>query len=152
MDWWWGECPYSTKTREVLGNPSPPPSTLETYLELRSQEISQVLGNLLGVRDGFPNTSLVLVEHGYNPNMFLDQNGMNHWKSLPAKCQMINGSSISMNNLNEWIIQISLVKSNTWSIKLLLWQNSSVLTVQTHRQSENLKVWHCDWLTDWLTG
>ena len=25
MDWWWGECPYSTKTRDVLGNPSPPP-------------------------------------------------------------------------------------------------------------------------------
>ena len=25
MDWRWEECPYSTKTREVLGNPSPPP-------------------------------------------------------------------------------------------------------------------------------
>ena len=34
------ECPYSTKTQEVLGNPSPPPSR-------------------------FPNTSLVLVEQGY---------------------------------------------------------------------------------------
>ena len=26
-----------------------------------------VSGNLSGVGDGFPNTSLVLVEHGYNP-------------------------------------------------------------------------------------
>ena len=25
-------------------------------------------GNLLGVGDGFPNTSLVLLEHGYNLN------------------------------------------------------------------------------------
>ena len=28
---------------------------------------SRNLGNLSGVREGFPNTSLVLVEHGYNP-------------------------------------------------------------------------------------
>ena len=35
------ECPYSTKTWEVSGNPSPPPSR-------------------------FPNTFLVLVVHGYN--------------------------------------------------------------------------------------
>ena len=92
------ECPCSTKTREVLGNPSPPPSrfplavgfalwkslgsraakptasgnlsrfpsTLEISLGLRPREISRVSGNLLGVGDGFPNTSLVLVEHGYN--------------------------------------------------------------------------------------
>ena len=69
MNWWWGECPYSTKTREVLGNPSPPPSrfpsTLEISLGLRPREISRVSGNLLGVGDGFPNTSLVLVEHWY---------------------------------------------------------------------------------------
>ena len=70
MNWWQGECPYSTKTREVLGNPSPPPSrfpsTLEISLRLRPREMSRVSGNLLGVGDGFPNTSLFLVEHGYN--------------------------------------------------------------------------------------
>ena len=33
---------------------------------LINTEISRVSGNLLGVGDGFPNTSLVLVEHGYN--------------------------------------------------------------------------------------
>ena len=64
------ECPYSTKTREVLGNPSPPPSRIPSILEislgLRPREISRVSGNLSGVGDGFPNTSLVLVEHGYN--------------------------------------------------------------------------------------
>ena len=43
--------------------------TLEISLGLRPQEISRVSGNLLGVGDGFPNTSLALVEHGYNaPN------------------------------------------------------------------------------------
>ena len=30
-------------------------------------EISKVEGNLPGGGDGFPNTSLVLVEHGYSP-------------------------------------------------------------------------------------
>ena len=67
------ECPCSTKTREVLGNPSPPPSrfpsTLEISLGLRPRNISRVSGNLSGVGDGFPNTSLVLVEHGYNLNI-----------------------------------------------------------------------------------
>ena len=38
---------------------------------LRPREISRVSGNLLGVGDGFPNTSLVLVEHGYIPNWVL---------------------------------------------------------------------------------
>ena len=51
-------------------NPSHPPSrfpsTLEISLGLRPREISRVLANLLGVRDGFPNTSLVLVEQGYD--------------------------------------------------------------------------------------
>ena len=51
--------PCSTKTREVLGNPSP---TVERFPETR--EISR--GEFWG--DGFPNTSLVLVEHGYNGN------------------------------------------------------------------------------------
>ena len=49
-----------------MGNPSPPPSTLEISLRLCPQEISQVSGNLLAVGDGFLNTFLVLVEHGYN--------------------------------------------------------------------------------------
>ena len=31
-----------------------------------SRDFSRVSGNLLNVGDGFPNTSLVLVEHGYN--------------------------------------------------------------------------------------
>ena len=44
------------------------PSALEISLDPRDfpREISRVSGNLLGVGDGFPNTSLVLVEHGYN--------------------------------------------------------------------------------------
>ena len=44
------------------------PSALEISLGLHPREISQVSGNLLGVGDGFPNTSLVLVEYGYNAN------------------------------------------------------------------------------------
>ena len=55
---------------ERMGNPSPPPSrfpsTLKISLRLRPREISRVSGNLLGVGDGFPNTSLVLVEHGHS--------------------------------------------------------------------------------------
>ena len=46
--------------------PSVRPLTLKISLGLRPREISRVSGNLLGVGDGFPNTSLVLVEHGYN--------------------------------------------------------------------------------------
>ena len=42
------ECLYSTKMREELGNPFSPPSKFPS-------------GNLSGVGDGFPNTSLVLV-------------------------------------------------------------------------------------------
>ena len=34
-------------------------------LGLRPRKISRVSGNLLAVGDGFPNTSLLLVEHGY---------------------------------------------------------------------------------------
>ena len=33
----------------------------------RKREICRVEGNLEGRGDGFPNTSLVLVEHGYIP-------------------------------------------------------------------------------------
>ena len=105
------ECPCSTKTREVLGNPSPPPSRFSSAVGFapldprdfpraspsgnpsglgvqnpRPRKISRISldprdfpraspsGNLLGLGklgggDGFPNTSLVLVEHGYNPNI-----------------------------------------------------------------------------------
>ena len=101
------ECPCSTKTREVLGNPSPPPSRFSSAVGFapldprdfpraspsgnpsglgvqnpRPRKISRISldprdfpraspsGNLLGLGklgcgDGFPNTSLVLVEHGY---------------------------------------------------------------------------------------
>ena len=41
------------------------PSALQISLDPR--DLSRVSGNLLGVGDGFPNTSLVLVEHGYIP-------------------------------------------------------------------------------------
>ena len=41
-------------------------STLQISLVLRPREISWVSGNLLVVGDGFPNTSLVLVEQGFN--------------------------------------------------------------------------------------
>ena len=53
MNWWWGECPYSTKTREVLGNPSPPPSTFPSTLEKslgRRGWISQYLPRFGGAR------------------------------------------------------------------------------------------------------
>ena len=49
--------PYSNKTK------------WGRYWEIhpqRPRKISRVSGNLLGVGDGFPNTSFVLVEHGYN--------------------------------------------------------------------------------------
>ena len=49
-----------------MGNPSPPPSRFPSSLE-----ISRVSGNILGVGDGFPNTSLDLVEHGYNLCMII---------------------------------------------------------------------------------
>ena len=41
------------------------PSALKISLRHRPPDISRVSGNLLGVGDGFSNTSLVLVEHGY---------------------------------------------------------------------------------------
>ena len=108
------ECPCSTKTREVLGNPSPPPSRFSSAVGFapldprdfpraspsgnpsglgvqnpRPRKISRISldprdfpraspsGNLLGLGklgggDGFPNTSLVLVEHGYIPGKFHD--------------------------------------------------------------------------------
>ena len=62
------ECPYSTKTREVLGNPSPPPSRFSLavgFAPLDPRAKPTASENLSGVGDGFPNTSLVLVEHGY---------------------------------------------------------------------------------------
>ena len=81
------ECPYSTKTRELLGNPSPLPSrflsTLEISLGLRPREISRVSGNLSGVGDGFPNTSRVLVEHGYNLSASIFRQGVDQ-KILPC--------------------------------------------------------------------
>ena len=50
------ECPYSTKTWEVLGNPSSPPSrfpsTLKISLGLRPRDNSWVLGNLSAIGDG----------------------------------------------------------------------------------------------------
>ena len=62
--------PCSTKTREVLGNPSPTP---ERFPEARKisrerspREILRVEGNLEGGGDGFPNTSRVLVEYGHS--------------------------------------------------------------------------------------
>ena len=103
------ECPCSTKTREGLENPSPPPSRFPLAMGFAPldprdfpraspsgnpsglgvqnpwpREISQdfprpsrfpsgfALGKslgsreILGVRDGFSNPSLLLVEHGYN--------------------------------------------------------------------------------------
>ena len=62
-EFWW-----STDILLIINPSTPPsrfPSTLEISLGLRPREISQVSGNGLGVGDGFPNTSLVLVEHGY---------------------------------------------------------------------------------------
>ena len=78
-----------------IGKSSPPhsrfPLTLQISLGLRSQEISWVLGNLLAVGDGFPNTSLILVEHGYN---ILTQQDIAKRSKL--------GKSISINSLVYW--------------------------------------------------
>ena len=48
----------------VIGKSTP--SALEIYLHPQDfpREIFRVSGNLLGIRDGFPNTSLVLMEDG----------------------------------------------------------------------------------------
>ena len=43
------------------------PSTLKMSLGLRSCDISRVSGNLFGFGDGIPDTSIVLMEHGYSP-------------------------------------------------------------------------------------
>ena len=63
------EC-RSIKTRDLLGNPSPLPSrfpsTLKIFLGLCSWEIFWVSENLWVVVDGFPITSLVLMEDGPN--------------------------------------------------------------------------------------
>ena len=79
------ECPCSTKTREVLGNPSPPPSRFSSavgFAPLDPQDFPRASpsGNLLGLGkfgggDGFPNTSLLLVEHGYIPSRVLVEHG-----------------------------------------------------------------------------
>ena len=45
----------------VMGKSTP--SALEMSLRLHPRDISRVSGNLLGIDDGFPNTSLVLMEH-----------------------------------------------------------------------------------------
>ena len=55
--------PFSTKTREVSGNPS---LTSERFPETQEREISRVEGNLEGGGDGFPNTFRVLVEYGHS--------------------------------------------------------------------------------------
>ena len=65
----------------AAGNLSRFPSTLEISLGLRPREISRVSGNLSGVGDGFPNTSLVLVEHGYNPSL----RARMHAKCIPVE-------------------------------------------------------------------
>ena len=57
--------PCSTKTREVLGNPS---LTRETSWGRSLREILRVKGNLEGRGDGFPNTYQVLVERGHFPH------------------------------------------------------------------------------------
>ena len=41
-------------------------------LGMRPQDISRVSGNLLGIGDGFPNISLVLMEHGYSASSTSD--------------------------------------------------------------------------------
>ena len=65
-----GMYPCSTKTREVLGNPSPTPERFPETREIsrgRSpREISRVEGNLEGRGDGFINNSQVLVEYGHS--------------------------------------------------------------------------------------
>ena len=46
-----------------------------SLLRMRECPFSRVSGNLSGVGDGFPNTSLVLVEHGYNTSLVLVEYG-----------------------------------------------------------------------------
>ena len=61
---------YSAECIRALPKPPPSrfPSTLEISLGLRIREISRVSGNLLGIGDGFPNTSRIFVEYGHSPN------------------------------------------------------------------------------------
>ena len=47
------------------------PSTLEMSLWLCPWDISRASKNLLGIGGGFPNTSLVLMEHGYNISILI---------------------------------------------------------------------------------
>ena len=51
------------KSTFIVVNPSPQPSRFPSTLEIS-------LGFLSAVGDGFPNASLVLVEHGYIPAVF----------------------------------------------------------------------------------
>ena len=55
------ECPYSTSPKLGIGKSIP--DALEISRDPR------VLGNLSVVGDGFPDTSLVLLESGYNTSL-----------------------------------------------------------------------------------
>ena len=93
------ECPCSTKTREVLGNPSPPPSRFSSavgFAPLDPRDFPRASpsgnpsglglqnpwplakGNLVGRGDGFSNPSRVLVEHGHS--LIITREGP-HWFS-----------------------------------------------------------------------
>ena len=134
------ECPSSTKTREVLGNPSPLPSrfpsTLKISLRLRPRDIFRVLGNLLGIRDGFPNTSLVLMEDGPNP--------MQSMTNPPSQCQSYRSPPINHQSTNPMSIHhqsdnpISLLDRSTNSSAI----DQSITNLPIHHQS---KAYHTGW-------
>ena len=98
------ECPCSTKTRDGLGNPL---SALEISLGhgfctlrprvsgCKTHDHGKSLGSreILGVGDGFPNPSLLLVEHGYIL-----------WRHLKLRCCQI---SAEMEKAS-WIAQMQI--------------------------------------------
>ena len=104
------ECPCSTKTREGLQNPSPPPSRFPlamVFAPLDLRDIPRVSGckthgrgkslkisldprdgsrEILGVGDGFSNPSLLLVEHGYNMRIFRGKDKKGLHTCNPCSC------------------------------------------------------------------
>ena len=83
------------------------PSALQISLNPRDFSRASPSGNLSGVGDGFPNTSLALVGHGYNIGWirwdFLSQS--RRGKVLESKCHLCD---LVKQNLNE---RVSLFKT-----------------------------------------
>ena len=150
------ECPSSTKTRELLGNPSPLPSrfpsTLKISLGLRPREIFRVSGNLLGIRDGFPNTSLVLMEDG--PNLLevtLSISGSNSlWRRSPRFFFSFSNLTFCWFCWFWWfLIFIFIFRTNSYA---WTWTNNHRVYSNDQRSSTclNYSRWHNHVREGWL--